>query len=322
MTIRCFSSLIWFGVATAACSVQVDDAEGTEDVGSESDAIHRGLAVGDPASDDPEDLEAAVQVSYFGRWNGTGNQRKDVHPPLNVLCTGVVLAKDALVTAGHCIYGQKDDGSRNVFGLKAGESAWFWLDVKARQNGGATTWHDGWYLASMHPDFVKKGTKPTEEDNDIVILVAQNKALLAGIDEAEIWTDSIYTGMRLDMYGWGPNSDSGSGLGVLRKGHDNSELRVDAFDSRSLRGSSTDARGCSGDSGGPLLRWLIPFEPVIGISSNSNHDNQCTTKNDNRQHYTRLAPKLGWIEEKLGRACLRPWDETQLVRCEPSSPVR
>lgn len=295
-------------IGTWGCTLETgesDESGGDPSLASNEEPIHMGLDVKASSNDDPEIIESVVKLGEFRRWKGT---ESDTWPSLTTLCSAVAINANAIVTAGHCMADKKlANGNETTYGLDPGESAWFWMSVEARRKNGAKFSKAGWFFASLHPDYRDSGTRKQKVRGDIAILVAQDANFFnsadGALDAAQIWTASIYSGMNLDMYGWGPNSDSGSGLGTLRKGRDNSELRVDAFESEWLRGSSSKAKACLGDSGGPVLRWVGTAEAVVGIYTLTNVDEYCTMKDNAEQWYTRLAPKMGWIEGKIGQTC-------------------
>lgn len=306
----------------SGCAVEMgDNGAETDALANKAQEIHRGLDVGSSANDDPHIITSVVRISGFERWYGDDEPTR----AFGSGCSAVVLANDVIVTAAHCLDKEVGD-NETVYGLNAGDVAWVGVTVtglKWRVLAGGVVdrsvadpySYRGWFLVSMHHDYEINASAGNKSKNDVAVMVALEPQALDGLEKAGIWDESIYTGMNLDIYGWGANSDTGSGSGVLRKGHDNSQLRVDSFNSLAFKGSSQEARVCKGDSGGPALRWHANVPSVIGVSSQTTFSDSCTKKNDNAQRYTRLSGKRSWIEGKIGRTCSRPHGEADFVRC-------
>jgi V8-like Glu-specific endopeptidase len=141
-------------------------------------------------------------------------------------------------------------------------------------------------------------------------------------DYADIYMDTMSAYKRLQLYGYGANTDAGTGFGALRTG----TMEVEWYGSQHFILIPRAARSCGGDSGAP---WMVyesatPGEAhVVGIQSNSDRRGECADyERDVRA--SRLSGKMAWIEEKLGYTCtdrISPATNRKLKRCSWTPPT-
>jgi hypothetical protein len=116
---------------------------------------------------------------------------------------------------------------------------------------------------------------------------------------------SVSSSSAFHIYGWGTNSRTGSGSGVLRTGRDGDRIFVDGAWSHHFTAQARDARICKGDSGGPATDGV--YGPVVGIASSVDLGGKwkkCPKKNW-EMVWSRVYPKIDWISANLNSSISR-----------------
>src|SRR5690349_6461408 len=156
--------------------------------------------------------------------------------PETVVCSGTVIAPRVVLTAAHCIESLAIAPGEIIIGSSAHSAA-------ARR-------------IRIVDTFVDPAWNAPEHDLALVVLAED-----AGVDPLPIADETVPTGRRVKLVGYG--LDDGSQTGTRRVG----AARVVEVDATHLRVQPEPALSCTGDSGGPAIAVLDDTECVVGVAS-------------------------------------------------------
>lgn len=193
-------------------------------------------------------------------------------------CSGTAISERVVATAAHCFknYSFTDDVLRMKLTIK---------------------FHDGNEVFTPVRIHRFPGYSPGEAHRDLALVHVPG----ALFTPARIWDDALYTGMRLDVFGYGFIYNSGTPyLATQHTGDDFAQIRVDKFGNTKFESKARTARVCEGDSGGPASRSNtiagVTRPGVVGVLANgSGLAGRCAESNS-WMRYARLAPRMSWIE--------------------------
>ncbi|HKY38606.1 MAG TPA: trypsin-like serine protease [Polyangiaceae bacterium] len=261
----------------------------------------------------------AVQVAVKG---GTETTRRAVVELMGAGCTGVMISPTVILTAAHCVDNYVPAGQ--VEGVTTD------LDVRYKFPDGTkrcisapagalgcagTPMRVVIYGQNPHPHL------DAASDLGLIITSTQWRGT-AESDYADIYMDTMSAYDRLQLYGYGDNTDSGDGFGVLRTG----TMEIEWYGSQHFIMIPRAARDCTGDSGSPWMVYesVTPGEAhVVGIHSNHDGTTGACVDYEDDARATRISGKMAWIEEKLGYTCadrVSPATKRKLKRCSWAPP--
>jgi len=141
-------------------------------------------------------------------------------------------------------------------------------------------------------------------DGDFAVLVA--KATFQNVsssDFASLDIDELGGVARVEVYGYGFAGFSGEGAGILRRGAG----ELESFERHHFNVTGGGARVCKGDSGGPASIYFSETDPVfdvIGVLSEYQRNSNPNCADDGgSERYSRVSPKMSWVEEQIGIPC-------------------
>ena len=232
----------------------------------------------------------------------------------NVVCTGTLVRRDVVLTAGHCIIDPTDPDS-------AGEDMEMYIsltnDLSGFGRSSVQLPDDAKRVTKMvrHPNFVTDDemgwTMGLANGRDIGLLFLESEVTsvsptpMIRAEEAS----RIQVGVPIHIAGYGQRSsdawseDAGIkfyGPSYLHEVGDY-ELQVGKRKSENANPPQDGlADECYGESGGPTFLEIDGQMKVIGVTSRGYDDNSdCITAGID----TRVDPFLDWIEEEMVRAC-------------------
>lgn len=180
------------------------------------------------------------------------------------LCSGTLIMKNLVVTAGHCTSANPAD-LVVIFGLDLNDKN---APVR-RVLGGLTT------DTFTHLDFTKNDGVPDKNWGDIAVLKFEGHELPDGFKPASVLFNKavLQTGMTVTLAGYGLDkfeqkglSSVGVGSGILRKA--DVTLTDSQFSETEILVSMTDDKGaCHGDSGGPAYLVIKNKVVLVGVTS-------------------------------------------------------
>ncbi len=288
LCLLCFG--VVFGLHTACEDEDMDfDLETFDDetveVASDSSAIRNGSEA--DASDPGANMVVRI---YFITGKG--------------VCTGQMLNKKWVVTAGHCLYEYlSKENTENRINV-----------VYTKPNGKLKRVYLGeakdWYIypkfnGSLHPD-----DQVSYNDVGLILLgdnIAMSSCGLAGwcsyltktpgnamLRYKGSWPSSWF------MYGYGAIDDSNHGLGPLRSDPSIPKVKVEwGRGGRRLVGkwtSNGQARTCGGDSGAPWFHSVGAFHLSHGVASASDY---CEQKTGSQWAAAWDKPKVHWVASMM-----------------------
>lgn len=198
-----------------------------------------------------------------------------------VFCSGSLIGKNTIVTAGHCLDYQ-GVGAYVIFGLKQ-DSA----DVQGRKI----------VKAAFHEKY--DGNFPESARDVFDIGVAQFEGELPnGFNPVEILTDDsiLKNGAEILLAGFGvTNGYTQAGAGTLR--YTSVKIQDEAYGKTEVQTDEKKNGSCNGDSGGPGLVSFNGKYYVWGTTSRG--DAACV----NNGIYTKVTSYKQWIDAKISE-----WD--------------
>ena len=186
-------------------------------------------------------------------------------------CTGVVISKDVILTAAHCVASL----AQTRVLIKQGEAMTF-IEPGA---------------VAIHPDYRAQAPRTRERSIDLA-LIKTARQLPDGLKPVALDERAPQPGARYGVAGFGVTKEGvGNSGGVLRSG----ELRAREPMSKILLWAE-DPRGkgfgvCEGDSGGPV--FTLDTSALVAITSWSAGDGK--TRCGQLTQAALIAPQRGWI---------------------------
>jgi hypothetical protein len=212
-------------------------------------------------------------------------------------CTGVLINKFYMLTAGHCV--------KSVLGNAYEGEFWGWVEYYKDSGTVPVLLHDTG--APMYAWVVPTYQGSLDTPSDLALVSSWRSGagwpIVTKSDFAPISEGSCPQIDLLQFYGRGYDAFAWTGSGTLRTMPINVK---DCFTHYyfDLRG---DAAICHGDSGGPyFVKLANGVEAVAGLFSNAEglDDHACSSPVGARQRAVRLKSKIQWLEARMGFACV------------------
>jgi V8-like Glu-specific endopeptidase len=261
-----------------------------------------GVTLPEPGEGLPEseDLEAKVKGGVASGWNNVAVLRTDVGS-----CTATFINERVLVTAAHCLTNSADIRSTT------GGTDWCRVTISG---GSAAQYNDCRFW--RHSGYA--GSGDGNDDIGLVRLPAAGAVSGAGM---RLWLSYDGTTGTFAFRGQGVTESGGTNTGTLRRDADNDPLRnfgIFLWPEKVVTLAGSEATTlCSGDSGGAAIINHNSTNMAVAVVSNvsdfdlecwvarlTDPDADCCADNGALQELTRIAPKIDWIENRIG-ACNR-----------------
>ena len=204
-----------------------------------------------PMSADPGSDEESTRTTQQAITNGDDDDDDQAVVGLmlqgKVYCTGVLVAKNVILTAAHCVKPTPPD--QVFFGSKPSSKKGTFIAVSDTK---------------AHPDF--------DEDtlvNDVAMVGLAAKAPVAPLPVRLEAFDASFKNMNIRLVGFGVPSATAENDLRKRTG----DSKIVSFTDDDFRFHATPAQTCNGDSGGPALATIDGKEYVVGITSSG--DSEC-----------------------------------------------
>ena len=199
-------------------------------------------------------------------------------PNFSAFCSGVVIAADVVLTAGHCVEGGQ---LRVLVKDAAGQNQL--LEIAS---------------SATHPEYLAVSSKVRARSIDLALLRTKT-VLPAQYDPVSMASARNYAvGARFTIAGYGlaAENDMRTG-GKLRAG---AIVAAAPLSSIVLHAGDPDRKGlggCTGDSGGPVFDADGNTLAAITVWSTGSGQRQCGDKTD----AVWVAPQRGWIDSILAK---------------------
>lgn len=201
-----------------------------------------------------------------------------------MLCTAVAIDKKVLLTAAHCIAGNKSNTYVS-----------FYPSVSCESGYNKTKYIQGISELIVHSDFDPKAT--AENMIADIALVILEEELPLGYSIYKI-ANPLASLAELHLYGYGRTGSKSGGAGILRKTSIDQSLYKISFTDNKVEINQSGASGiCQGDSGGPSFVKIEGEMQVLGINSYVvGPENDVCAK---ESFQTLVNSYNSWIESKL-----------------------
>jgi Trypsin len=221
-------------------------------------------------------------------------------------CTGVMINWYTILTAAHCVsVASGTTGTTQLSAVYQSPSTGFTqclgrgsvLPQQPNSNPRCDTLSE--FDAHVYP-----GHSGTDSNTDLAVLTAKTAFIDTSNDDyAFIDIDTMGGIDRLEFFGYGLNAYAGTGAGVERSG----SAALDSYETHHFNLTASGARACHGDSGGPATIYYDKTAPnldVLGVFSTLDITSSNTCDADGGDmRYSRLSPKMGFIEQAIGMTC-------------------
>lgn len=173
------------------------------------------------------------------------------------MCTAVAIGKRVLLTAAHCIAGNKTNTFVSFYSSVSCESG---FNKNLNTQGISETF--------VHPAYDPAST-PEDMTGDIALVVLENDVPEGYTIYKIVDPEKIHQASEMYLYGYGKTGSNAGGAGMLRK----TILSSTSFDidlnAKKIKVNQAGGNGiCQGDSGGPSFVNNIDGEKqILGINS-------------------------------------------------------
>ena len=173
------------------------------------------------------------------------------------MCTAVAIGKRIILTAAHCIAGNK----MNTF-------VSFYSSVSCESGYNKNLYTQGISEAFVHPEY-DAALVPEKMVGDVAIVVLENDIPSGYIIYKIADPDKIHPASDMYFYGYGKTGSNAGGAGILRKTIiPSSKFEIDLNSKKIKVNQSTGTGICQGDSGGPAFVNSVDGErQILGINS-------------------------------------------------------
>lgn len=274
---RCLLTLGSLATSSCIATTEGDEAIEKADVGTQEQEVKNGYVMANGAP-----IEGAVRVEFWSydeqKWR---------------ICSGQIVARRALVTAGHC---------PEVAGFPGASGTWPTQVFRQTDQNPPQNMLGGWVYATVevHPDYVNN----YDLSNDVaVVKVATNWPGVVSQDAAVIAKGSQH---QFDAWvvGYG-NYDTGTNDydGQLRAKQE--YMYYDTSNPKSYQNWANGSEPwlCTGDSGGPLLTQFLGGPMMWGVASGIE---EVTGSCGRKGYWAPTTENWSWISQKVG-GCQDKW---------------
>jgi hypothetical protein len=224
-------------------------------------------------------------------------------------CTGVLINRFTILSAGHCFATVRGGRTKRVsLGAvyKRPDGSYVCLTGGGVYNepNRPTPYclHRSDYDVSVYPGFIHGSNDAAKDFAVVRSLHAFTE--VSPSDYALIDADGIDSNGRLEFYGYGAAAQDGTGSRILRVGAG----EVEGVHPQHVNLEGGGARACDGDSGGPTTIYFNQTSPdllAIGVASNADvaDDDDACAEEGGKERFSRIAPKIDFVIEKSRIKC-------------------